>query len=190
MTGLLAHSIWLTLVLCNTGVYGLDNIWANWWGEDLFSIIDQQCPPEIPLKNHLPQPNRNPSTPHFEELAPYLWERVAGAADSSVSGQDRDSWAGSHLEVEFVVELLSGWRWKWSSFWAKLSIFSKIRDAVCAAKMGPQCRDATRDQIFYVPTSSWLIDSVYGTLASTFVDRDSVLISLLKIHKISGIPKT
>jgi len=57
-----------------------------------------------------------PSTPHFKELSSYLWERVAGAADSSVSGQDRDSWAGSHLEVEFVVELLSGWRWKWSSF--------------------------------------------------------------------------
>jgi len=50
-----------------------------------------------------------PSTPHFRKSS-YLWERVAGAADSSVSGQDRDSWAGSHLEVEFVVELKSDWR--------------------------------------------------------------------------------
>ena len=39
MTSLLAHGIWLALVLRNTGVYGLDDIRANGGGEDL--VIDQ-----------------------------------------------------------------------------------------------------------------------------------------------------
>jgi hypothetical protein len=37
VTSLLAHGIWLTLVLCDSGVDGLDDIGSDWRGENLLN---------------------------------------------------------------------------------------------------------------------------------------------------------
>jgi hypothetical protein len=100
MTSLLAHSVWLTLVLRNTGVDSLNDIRANWGSEDLFNS----------KLNQFKSSNHN----NFELIInenstyrePYLWQRVRRTAGSAIGGQDGNSRAGSHLEGLMALSLV------------------------------------------------------------------------------------
>jgi hypothetical protein len=102
VTSLLAHGIWLTLVLRNSGVDGLDDIRSDRSSEDLYS----KPVSSIPL--HLPPRPQYSST--RKSRKPYLWERVGGTAGRAIGLQDGDGRTGSHLEGLMAGVFVGGCR--------------------------------------------------------------------------------
>lgn len=93
MTSLLAHGIWLTLVLGHSGVHGLNDIGSDGRSEDLYNSNQLNCSPRpIPSISLI-----NKGGFFFSSLS-YLWERVSRTAGRAIGGQDGDSRTGSHLE--------------------------------------------------------------------------------------------
>jgi hypothetical protein len=108
VTSLLAHGIWLTLVLRDTGVDGLDDIRSNGRSEDLFNCNQLQFPSLSQPHSQILSHNRKSVNMDFERS--YLWERVSRTAGRAIGRQDCDSRTGSHLEglmtLAWVVELV------------------------------------------------------------------------------------
>ena len=101
VTSLLAHGIWLTLILGHSSVDGLNDIWADGRGEDLYirpsartqiSQFHLLIPsfPKISISSNLRASKSSTCS--------YLWERVSRTAGSAIGGQDGNGRSGSHLE--------------------------------------------------------------------------------------------
>jgi hypothetical protein len=97
VTSLLAHGIWLTLVLGHSSVDGLNDIRSDRRGEDLFNSDQHNSSSKVSL----PNASTNIS------FSSYLWERVGHTAGSAIGGQNGDSRTGSHLEGLMTLSLVS-----------------------------------------------------------------------------------
>jgi hypothetical protein len=90
MASLLAHGIWLTLILGHSGVDGLDDIGSDGREEHLYNP-NQFNPPQCPI------PSSSSINGSLLSVS-YLWERVSRTTGRAIGGQDADSRTGSHLE--------------------------------------------------------------------------------------------
>ena len=107
VTSLLAHGIWLTLVLRNTSVDGLDDIRSNGRSEDLYNCYQLAFLIPFPSSRIILPPIANSSTRILSFS--YLWERVSRTAGRAIGGQDGDSRTGSHLEGLMTLSWVSSW---------------------------------------------------------------------------------
>lgn len=132
MTGLLAHGIWLTLVLGHSSVNGLNDIWADGGCEDLYPFDQLQFNP-ISLFFSIPNPRSPFCIPQSQFQSPrynvffllgasslqefsgaYLWQRMSRTSGLALGGQDGDGRSRSHREVgdggrcRFVVVEMGG----------------------------------------------------------------------------------
>jgi hypothetical protein len=89
VTSLLAHSVWLALVLGHTSVDGLDDIGTDRSLPSIPSVYRSRGCGKIFSKLQGPE---------FATYREDLWERVGRTAGSAIGGQDRDGRTGSHLE--------------------------------------------------------------------------------------------
>jgi hypothetical protein len=70
VTSFFAHGIWLTLILRNTGVDGLNDIRSNGRSEDLFNRSQLKFPMTFPASSSIFPHNRKFITKNFEVVVP------------------------------------------------------------------------------------------------------------------------
>jgi hypothetical protein len=106
VTSLLAHGIWLTLVLGHSSVDGLNDIRSDGRGENLYNS-NQLSIPSTTQVNLFAQTFFFSSCINRKFATAYLWERVGRAAGSAIGGQNGDSRTGGHLDGLIPVSWLS-----------------------------------------------------------------------------------